>query len=119
MHRATYKGKFMTGYITLASAIVIELFSTSMLKASAGFTKPFPTIIFLIGMASSFYLLSQTLHYLPLSLVYAIWSGVGTALTAVISVVIWKEEINMQMIFGILFIIGGVVLLNFRNNFNT
>ncbi len=109
----------MIGYITLSSAIVIELFSTSMLKASAGFTKPFPTIAFLIGMACSFYLLSQTLHYLPLSIVYAIWSGVGTAITAIISVVIWKEQINFQMIFRILFIIGGVCLLNFRHGINS
>lgn len=109
----------MNGYITLSLAIVIELFSTSMLKASAGFTKPFPTITFLIGMACSFYLLSQTLHSLPLSIVYAIWSGVGTALTAIISVVIWKEQINLQMVFGILFIIGGVCLLNFRHGINS
>ena len=105
----------MTGYLTLTFAILIELMSTSMLKASAGFTKPYPTITFLVGMACSFYLLSQTLHYLPLSLVYAIWSGVGTALTAIISVVIRKEQIKLQMILGILFIISGVVLLNFRN----
>lgn len=44
----------MTGYLTLTFAILIELMSTSMLKASAGFTKPYPTITFLVGMACSF-----------------------------------------------------------------
>lgn len=105
----------MIGYFTLAFAIVCELFSTSMLKASDGFTKLYPSVAFIIAMSCSFYLLSLTFNYLPLSIVYAIWAGVGTALTAVISVVIWKETMSIQMVLGMLLIIAGVVLLNLRN----
>lgn len=106
----------MNGYIFLTLAIVLELFSTSMLKASIGFTKLLPSIIFILGMSLSFYLLSQALTFIPLSIAYAIWSGIGTALTAIIGVIIWKEQINIFTCIGIAFIIIGVVLLNLKSS---
>jgi multidrug transporter EmrE-like cation transporter len=106
----------MNGYVFLGLAIILEIFSTSMLKASAGFTKLLPSIIFLIGMGSSFYVLSQALTTIPLSVAYAIWSGLGTALTAVIAVLIWKEHLNVNMIIGIVLIIAGVVILNLKGS---
>ncbi|CUH97374.1 putative membrane protein [Propionispora sp. 2/2-37] len=102
----------MNGYAWLALAIILEIFSTSMLKASEGFTKLIPAVIFVAGMGSSFYVLSQALTSVPLSIAYAIWSGVGTALTALIAVLIWKEAINLYTLAGIVLIIVGVVLLN-------
>lgn len=106
----------MTGYIFMIIAILSEIVSTSMLKASAGFTKVIPSIIFVIGMGSAFFFLSKALFTIPLSVAYAIWSGVGTALTAVIAVVIWKEELTMYSILGIAFIIAGVALLNLKGS---
>ncbi len=106
----------MNGYVLLGIAIALELFATSMLKASAGFTKLVPSIVFIAGMSSSFYILSQALAVIPLSTAYAIWSGVGTALTALIGVLIWKEQLNLYSVLGILLIVMGVVLLNFKGN---
>ncbi|MDQ0203512.1 DMT family transporter [Pectinatus haikarae] len=105
----------MSGYILLGSAIILEIFSTSMMKASVGFTKLIPSIIFVIGMGISFYTLSQALTTIPLSIAYAIWSGVGTAITALVSVLIWKEQLNIYTVAGIALIIIGVVILNLRN----
>ena len=104
----------MNGYALLGLAIVLEIISTSMMKASVGFTKLLPSIVFILGMASSFYVLSQALVTVPLSIAYAIWSGVGTALTALIAVFIWKEHINVHMLIGISLIIAGVILLKFN-----
>lgn len=104
----------MNGYVFLGIAIALELFSTSMLKASAGFTKFLPSIAFIVGMSSCFYFMSQSLTAIPLSIAYAIWSGVGTALTALIGVLIWQERLNPYNGIGIVFIIIGVVLLNLR-----
>ena len=44
---------------------------------------------------------------------YAIWSGLGTIATALISVLIWKEKITVGSVIGILLILAGVVVLNF------
>ena len=106
----------MNGYALLGLAIVLEAFSTSMMKASAGFTKLLPSIVFVLGMSSSFYVLSQALVTVPLSVAYAIWSGVGTALTALIAVLVWKEHLNAYMLIGISFIITGVILLNLKGS---
>jgi small multidrug resistance pump len=104
----------MNGYTYLGLAIALEIFSTSMMKASAGFSKLIPSVAFLVGMGASFYALSQSLFHIPLSIAYAIWAGVGTALTTLIAVLIWKEHFNFYMVLGILLIIAGVVLLNLK-----
>ena len=104
----------MNGYALLAVAIVCETFATSMLKASEGFSKTIPSIAFLLGMSVSFYIFSQALAYIPLSIGYAIWAGMGTALTALIAVLVWQESINNYTVLGITLIIIGVVVLNVK-----
>ncbi|KQO04690.1 DMT family transporter [Paenibacillus sp. Leaf72] len=100
------------GYVYLCIAIIGEVFGASMLKASDGFTNVLPVIGLIIGMGSAFLFLSLCLRTLSLSLVYAIWAGVGTALTALLGVFIWNEPFGWLTGLGLLFIIGGVVLLN-------
>ncbi|KAB2330734.1 multidrug efflux SMR transporter [Cytobacillus depressus] len=102
----------MKSYTALAFSIISEVFATVMLKMSVGFTVLFPAIGVIVGYALSFYCLSLCLKSMPLSLAYAIWSGVGTALTAFIGVLIWGELFNTMTLFGVILIIGGVVLLN-------
>ena len=69
------------GWLYLAVAIVTEVIGTSALAPSQGFTKPVPTIIVLVSYAAAFYLLSQTLHTIPVAVAYAVWSGAGIALS--------------------------------------
>jgi len=105
----------MNGYFFLTIAIACEIFSTSMLKASDGFSKLIPSLAFIIGMGTSFYTLAQALTLMPLNLAYAIWSGLGTVLTALIAVFIWKEPVNLYTAGGIALIVSGVVLLNLKS----
>jgi small multidrug resistance pump len=100
------------GYLFLLLSIVFELIGTSMLKASQGFTRVIPTIITVISLVCSFYFLSLTLKTIPLNTAYAIWSGLGGVATVVISVLIWKEKLNLWSVVGILLILIGVVVLN-------
>lgn len=100
------------GYLFLICAILSEVFGTTMLKLSNGFTVLLPSIAVIAGFGIAFYCLSLCLRHLSLGLAYATWSGAGTALTALISVVIFGEALNITAIFGLLFIIGGVFLLN-------
>ncbi|WJQ15647.1 multidrug efflux SMR transporter [Geobacillus stearothermophilus] len=102
----------MKGYIALGMAIFSEIFGTTMLKLSEGFTNLFPSIGVIVGFGLSFYCLSLCLKTVPLSLAYAIWSGIGTALTALIGVLLWRDPFSIITLVGLVLIIGGVVLLN-------
>ncbi|MBT2648622.1 multidrug efflux SMR transporter [Bacillus sp. ISL-34] len=102
----------MKGYIALGISIISEVFGTTMLKLSEGFTHSFASFGVIIGFGIAFYSLSLCLKTIPLSLAYAIWSGIGTALTALIGVLIWNEAFSITTLGGLVLIIGGVVLLN-------
>ncbi|KEK25220.1 DMT family transporter [Bacillus gaemokensis] len=102
----------MKAFLFLAIAIVSEVFGTSMLKVSNGFTKVLPSIGVVLGFASAFFFLSKSLQQIQLSTAYAIWSGVGTALTALIGVLVWKDAFTWQTAVGLVLIIGGVAVLN-------
>ncbi|MEK3905396.1 MULTISPECIES: DMT family transporter [unclassified Paenibacillus] len=102
----------MRGYFALSIAIMSEIFGTTMLKLSNGFSSVLPSIGVVLGMGLAFYCLSISLRTIPLSLAYAIWSGVGTALTALIGILIWNDPFNLLTGISLLIIIGGLVLLN-------
>lgn len=100
------------GYLALSVAIISEIIGTTMLKMSEGFTQLLPSIGVVIGFIIAFYSLSISLRDLPLSLAYAIWSGVGTVLTAIVGIVVWGDPYSILTFAGIVLIVGGVVLLN-------
>lgn len=100
------------GLLWLLGAIVCEIIGTNALKASNGFTRWLPALIVVVGYSASFYLMSQSLRTIPLGIAYAIWSGLGTAVIAIIGVMLWREQLNMAGIAGIILIVAGVALLN-------
>ena len=99
-------------YLYLVIAIITEIIGTSFLKTAEGFTKLWPTLGTLISFGICFYFLSVTMKYLPLNVSYATWAGLGLVLTTIVSVVIFKEQINLITIVSIVLIIVGVVSLN-------
>ncbi|MFD0713443.1 DMT family transporter [Paenibacillus sp. GCM10027626] len=102
----------MVAYLLLAGAIAAEVCASTMLKLTKGFTVKLPIIGMIFGYGISFYMLSLALFKLPLGLSYAVWSGVGTVLTAVVGMVLFKEKINRKGFVGIGLLLTGVVLLN-------
>ncbi|KKB38329.1 Multidrug resistance protein EbrB [Bacillus thermotolerans] len=100
------------GMLFLAFAILSEVFGTTMLKLSDGFTNLWPTMGVGIGFLSAFLFMSFALKTIPLSMAYATWSGIGTALTAVIGMMIFQEHADLMKIMGLSLVIGGIVLLN-------
>jgi small multidrug resistance pump len=96
----------------LALAIGSEVIATTSLKLSDGFTKPIPVIAVVVGYAISFYALSVSLRSFPLGVVYAVWSGVGTAAIVMIGFLVFREMLDTIKLAGIGLIIVGVVMLN-------
>ncbi|CAK7025819.1 MAG: Multidrug resistance protein EbrB [Paraeggerthella hongkongensis] len=99
-------------YALLSVSIILEVFGTTMMKLSEGFSAPLFTALTLAGYLVSFTLLTFTLKHLPLGLVYGIWGGVGTVLTAAIGIIAWGDPFNVITCVGIALVVGGVVLLN-------
>jgi small multidrug resistance pump len=102
----------MKNWIILSAAIISEVAATSSLKASKGFTKPWPSFVVIVGYAAAFYLLSLALRSIPVGVAYAIWSGVGVALVTLFAWLAYGQKLDLPGVIGIGFISAGVVILN-------
>ncbi|WP_202614047.1 DMT family transporter [Silvanigrella paludirubra] len=101
--------------IYLLISIIFEVFATTSLKMSDGFTKLWPSIFVVVGYAIAFYCMSLSTKQLPLSFVYAAWSGFGTILISLVSYYYFKENFDFYKIIGLIFIIFGVILMKLSN----
>jgi len=102
----------MHPWLMLAIAIGAELCATTALKFSEGFTKVAPSVLVVIGYGVSFYMLAQVLKTQEVGIVYAIWSGAGLAIIALIGVVFLGESVTIYKVAGLIAILAGVLLLN-------
>jgi small multidrug resistance pump len=102
----------MLAWIYLALAIVVEVGATVSLRFSDGFTKLWPALGSTLGYALSIYLLALVVKHLEVSLVYAVWAGIGTAAIAVIGMAALDETVSALKIASIAMVIVGVVGLN-------
>jgi small multidrug resistance pump len=102
----------MQTWLLLLGAIVLEVAGTTSMKLSDGFTKPVPSVLIFVFYAISFSLLTFTLKHINVSIAYAVWTGMGTALIAAIGIVYFAEPMTgfKLVCFGL--IILGVAGLN-------
>ena len=99
-------------YFYLALAIAAEVAGTSLLKATEEFTKLVPTTFLVIFYCISFWLMTLALRDLPLGVVYAVWSGLGIVLVAVVGAFVYKEIPDLASLIGMALIISGVVVMH-------
>jgi len=99
-------------FLFLALAIVFEVIGSSFIKASDGFTKVLPSLVVVVAYSICFYFFSLALKSIPLGVAYAIWGGAGIVLTAIISVVIFRQKLDLPALIGIGLIVSGVLVLN-------
>lgn len=102
----------MNPYLALAIAIAAEVAATNALRASQGFSRLLPSLGVVLGYGLAFYLLAEVLKHFKVGAVYAIWSGVGTAATAVIAWILFEESYNPLALLGIALVVFGVILMN-------
>ncbi len=102
----------MNAWILLAGAILLEIAATNLLKLSDGFSRLLPTAASLALYAVSFYLLSLIFKTLPVGLVYAVWSGAGIVLTAVVAYFAFGQKLDTAGLLGMGLIVAGVVVIN-------
>ncbi len=99
-------------YLYLAIAIIAEVVATSALKASAEFTKLYPSFIVIVGYGIAFYFMTLTLRAIPLGITYAVWAGVGIVLVAIVGALLYKQIPDTPAIIGMALIISGVVVIH-------
>lgn len=99
-------------WLHLAIAILAEVAATSCLRASAGFTKPLPSAVVVVGYVVAIGFLALALKVIPVGVGYAIWSGVGVTLLALIGWLFLGQKLDLPALLGIGLIVAGVVVLN-------
>lgn len=102
----------MSSWSILAVSIVAEVVATSALKASDGFTRLLPSVLVVLGYGIAFYGLALALRALPIGVVYAVWSGVGIVLIALVGAILFRQSLDAPALFGMALIVAGVVVLN-------
>ena len=96
-------------WAVLSGAIVLEVCGTTCMRLADGFTKLTPSLLIFLFYALTFALNTIVIRTLGLSVVYAVWSGVGTVLTALIGFLYFKEPATAIKLASIGFIVIAVM----------
>jgi small multidrug resistance pump len=99
-------------YVFLSLAIIAEVIGTAALKSANGFTRPGPSLVVLLGYGTAFFLLSLIVQTMPLGIVYAVWSGAGIVLVAIVGALFLKQIPDLPALIGMALILAGVVVVN-------
>ena len=94
-------------WVYLIVAGGLEVFWSTCLKLSEGFSVLRFSILTVIGMIFSFLFLSQATKTLPLGTSYAIWTGIGALCAVIVGVLLFKESVSpLRLMFVALLLIG-------------
>jgi small multidrug resistance pump len=99
-------------YLQLAFSILLEVFATSLMKKTDGFTNLVPTVGVLICYGISFYLISNVVRIIPVGIVYATWSATGIVLVSAAAYFLYKQALDVPAVVGMGLIIMGVIIIN-------
>lgn len=99
-------------YVLLALAVLCETIGTTALQASQQFTKTVPSVIVVVAYGMAFYLLALVLRTLPVGVAYAMWSGLGIVLIAVIGRVVFGQRLDGPALLGIAMILSGILVIH-------
>jgi small multidrug resistance pump len=99
-------------WLVLSVAILLEVAGTTSMRLSEGFTRLTPSVMIFVFYACSFALNTMIIRTLGLSVVYGVWSGVGTVLTAMIGIFYFKEPVTAIKMVSIGLIVIGVMGLH-------
>jgi len=96
-------------WILLVVAGFFEVGFTSALKASEGFSKITPTLVFVGCAVASFALLNLSMKHISLGTAYAIFTGIGTVGTAAVGILVYKEPSGAPRLAFLAIIVLGII----------
>jgi len=105
----------MQAWLWLATAIALEVSGTVCMKFSEGFTRLMPSLLMAVFYLASFAAMTMSLKRIDLGVAYAVWAGVGTALIALIGVLVFREAATAMKLVALVLIVSGVAMLHLSN----
>ena len=96
-------------WVILVVSGVMEAVWASALGASKGFTKPLPTVLFVVALLASMTGLAWAMTSLPTGTAYAVWVGIGASLTALWAMITGAERVTTIRVLLILLLVASVV----------
>ena len=102
----------MTGWMFLSLAILCEVAGTTSMKLSMGLTKLTPSVMIFVFYSGAFAFNALATRTMELSVAYAVWAGIGTALTALIGIYYFREPAGAMKLCSIGLIVIGVIGLH-------
>jgi small multidrug resistance pump len=97
---------------SLAAAIVFEVVGTTALQASKGFTRLGPGLVTVAAYGLAVWLLGRALLAIPVGVAYAVWSGLGVVLIALIGRVLFAQRLDAPALLGMALIVAGVLVIH-------
>ncbi|MBB3330893.1 quaternary ammonium compound-resistance protein SugE [Halomonas campaniensis] len=94
-------------YLVIAG--LLEVAWALGLKASQGFTRPLPSVLTVLAMVASFYLLAQAMRVLAVGTAYAIWVGIGAVGTVLLGMLIYGDSASPLRLVSLVLILAGLV----------
>lgn len=102
----------MNYYYLLLLAIVFEVCGTTCMKISEGFSKLVPSVLIFVFYAISFFFFTLALKGIDVSIAYAIWAGLGTALITVVGIFWFREPASALKLISLIVVVAGVIGLH-------
>lgn len=102
----------MNHYYLLLLAIMFEVCGTTCMKLSEGFSKLIPSVLIFVFYAVSFFFFTLALKGIDVSIAYAIWAGLGTALITVVGIFWFREPASALKLISLVVVITGVIGLH-------
>ena len=96
-------------WVYLSAAILLEVCGTTCMKLSLGFTRFWPSVLLFVFYSLSFAAVALAIKQIEVSVAYAIWSGVGTALIAMIGILWFKEAVSTLKLVSLALIVIGII----------
>ena len=103
-------------YIFLVLAIAFEILATSFLKDTNGFTNLYPSLIVIAALCICLFLMSHTMKFIPVGIVYATWAGVGIVAITIVAIIKYQQIPTIPTIIGLFLIVAGVTVVHLMND---
>jgi quaternary ammonium compound-resistance protein SugE len=88
---------------------ILEMVWAVALERSAGFSRPLPTLVFVVALVLSMAGLGYALRTIPVGTGYAVWVGIGAVLTATVGIVALGEPASAPRLVSLLLVVAGIV----------
>ena len=103
-------------YIFLVLAIAFEVLSTSFLKDTNEFTRLYPSLVVIVSLCICLFLMSHSMKFIPVGIVYASWAGLGIVGITIIAAIKYKQIPNIPTVIGLSLIVVGVIIVHLMND---